>query len=228
MNPYLPLIYAHRGASFDYPEMSKEAYLAAVDQGADGFETDLRITKDRQIICWHDADLKRIANSEIVIAKSTYQEIRAAYPVLTLEELLEIAIVHRKNLALETKHPNPSGGAVERELIRVLDKYREQISDSGISISIMSFSWWALFRVRSASYQRVYLMNFHWQRLLSRSLALGPSVSTLGRLKRESVGSKIFVWTANTESEIRLCQSKRVDVMMTDRPAFARAILENV
>ena len=41
-----PLIYAHRGASFDHPEMSREAYMAAVEQGADGFETDLRLTKD--------------------------------------------------------------------------------------------------------------------------------------------------------------------------------------
>ena len=73
-----PLIFAHRGASFDHPEMSREAYLAAVEQGADGFETDLRLTKDLVIVCWHDASMKRVADRDLVIAESTFAEIRAA------------------------------------------------------------------------------------------------------------------------------------------------------
>jgi len=32
-----PLIHAHLGASFDHPAASRAAYLAAVEQGADGF-----------------------------------------------------------------------------------------------------------------------------------------------------------------------------------------------
>ncbi len=227
MDPHLPLIYAHRGASFDYPEMSREAYIAAVEQGADGFETDLRLTKDRKILCWHDADMKRVADCDLVIADSTFQEIREAYPVLALEELLEIAMRHKKNLALETKHPTPSGGAIERELMAQLENYREKISESGISISIMSFSWLALLRVRSSGWQRVYLINFLWQRFFANSASLGPSVSALVHLKPGREKKKIFIWTANSESDIRLCQTKRIDVMMTDRPAFARAILEN-
>jgi len=39
------LIYAHRGASADFPEMSFAAYREAISQGADGFECDLRLTK---------------------------------------------------------------------------------------------------------------------------------------------------------------------------------------
>lgn len=91
--------------------MSFEAYQAAIEQGADGFETDLRLTKDGVIVCWHDADMKRVADCELVIADSTYAELRAAYPVLTLVELLELALAHHKNLALETKHPVPTHGA---------------------------------------------------------------------------------------------------------------------
>ena len=40
------LIYAHRGASADFPEHTLAAYEGAVAQGADGFECDLRLTKD--------------------------------------------------------------------------------------------------------------------------------------------------------------------------------------
>lgn len=44
-------IYAHRGASGEFIEGSQVAYLAAIEQGCDGFECDVRLTKDRQIIC---------------------------------------------------------------------------------------------------------------------------------------------------------------------------------
>jgi len=47
------LIYAHRGASGEFPEGTEAAYLAAISQAADGFECDVRLTKDNQIICYH-------------------------------------------------------------------------------------------------------------------------------------------------------------------------------
>ena len=50
-------IYAHRGASHDFPEMTMAAYESAVHQGADGLECDLRLTKDGVAVLWHDADL---------------------------------------------------------------------------------------------------------------------------------------------------------------------------
>ena len=53
------LIYAHRGASAEFPEGSLAAYQAAITQGADGFECDVRLTKDLQIICYHDDNTYR-------------------------------------------------------------------------------------------------------------------------------------------------------------------------
>lgn len=227
MSPSLPLIYAHRGASFDYPEMSREAYLAAVDQGADGFETDLRLTKDRVLVCWHDSDMKRMSNCDLVIADSTFAELNAAYPILTFIELLEIALLHGKHLALETKHPVATRGAVERELVLLLNKNAQRISEASISISIMSFSWWAIWRTRKSSWKSVYLLSHMFQRYIAFSDAIGPSVSTIGKLQRTRVRKEIFVWTANTEEQIRLCREKGINVMMTDRPAFARTILKS-
>ena len=49
-------IYAHRGASLKFPEMSLVAYKAAIEEGADGFECDVRLTKDNQLVLWHDPD----------------------------------------------------------------------------------------------------------------------------------------------------------------------------
>jgi glycerophosphoryl diester phosphodiesterase len=222
----LPLIYAHRGASFDHPEMSREAYLAAIWQGAD--ECDLRLTKDLVLVCWHDATMKRIANCDLVIAESTLAEIHAAHPVVTLVELLEIAVEHRKGLALETKHPVPSHGAVERELLKTLSAYQEKIVNAGIAISIMSFSWFAVARLRRSHWNTVYLIPHLWFARFSPGRSIGPAVEAIKRLRRSQFAhQRVFVWTANTKEQILLCKEKGVDVMMTDRPAFARTILES-
>ena len=229
MTPFSnPLIYAHRGASFDFPEMSREAYFAAVDQGADGFECDLRLTKDQVIVCWHDATMKRVADCDLVIAESTFEEIISVYPVLTLKELIEIALEFGKNLALETKHPVPTHGAIEEELLKILKSYQERILDAGISVSIMSFSWFAIARLRRSHWNTVYLIAYRWLALFNPGRSIGPAVRTIKKLPSFPFGNqKIFVWTANTPEEILLCRSKGVDVMMTDRPAFARTILKS-
>ena len=226
--PSNPQIYAHRGASFDYPEMSREAYLAAVSQGADGFECDLRLTKDGVIVCWHDANMKRVAKSNLVISKSTFAELRTAYPIITLEELLEIALENRKSLALETKHPVSSRGAVERELLKLLAKHRARIIGAGIQVSIMSFSWLAIARLRNSEWNNVFLISHRLLYPFNIGRSIGPDVAIIKNLKESRASSKkIFVWTSNTEEEILLCKAKGVDVMMTDRPAFARVILES-
>ena len=207
--------------------MSREAYLSAVSQGADGFECDLRLTKDRVLVCWHDSNLNRVANQDLVIAKSSFAELRAVYPIITLEELFEIALENRKSLALETKHPVLSRGAVERELLQFLDRHRARIADTEIEVSIMSFSWLANARLRNSGWNTVFLVSYRWLYAFNFGRSIGPSVEIIKHLKNSRIGGKkIFVWTANTEEEILLCKAKGIDVMMTDRPAYARVILE--
>ena len=50
-----PLVYAHRGASADFPENTLEAFHGAVDQGADGVELDVRLNHAGELIVHHDA-----------------------------------------------------------------------------------------------------------------------------------------------------------------------------
>ena len=91
------------------------AYKAAIDDGADGFECDVRLTKDKELVLWHDADLQRVAGNAARIADSTLKEIKNQYPqAITLDELLILARDNKKELAIETKHPVPSGSAVEK------------------------------------------------------------------------------------------------------------------
>ena len=72
-----PLIVAHRGSSFEAPENTLPAFRLAWEQGADGIEGDFLLTKDAQIVCIHDASTKRLADKNLVVSKSTLQELRA-------------------------------------------------------------------------------------------------------------------------------------------------------
>ncbi len=53
-----PLVVAHRGASGYLPEETYEAYVKAIDLGADFVEPDLISTKDGVLIARHDPNLK--------------------------------------------------------------------------------------------------------------------------------------------------------------------------
>ena len=97
------------------------AYKAAIDDGADGFECDVRLTKDNQMLLWHDSDMQRIAGNSARIADSSFAEIKRLYPqAMSLEELLILARDNKKELAIETKHPVPTGSAVERKVVELL------------------------------------------------------------------------------------------------------------
>ena len=97
------------------------AYKAAIDEGADGFECDVRLTKDNQLVLWHDSDMERVAGESARIADSTFSEIKELYPdAMTLEELLVLARDNKKELAIETKHPVPTGSAVEKKVMELL------------------------------------------------------------------------------------------------------------
>jgi glycerophosphoryl diester phosphodiesterase len=64
--PSAPWLIAHRGASAYAPENTVPAFRLAADQGATYVEFDVRLTKDRQIICLHDESLERTTDVEEV------------------------------------------------------------------------------------------------------------------------------------------------------------------
>jgi len=125
--------YAHRGASADFPEHTMAAYRGAIEQGALGFECDIRVTKDEVLILWHDANMKKEAKSAAIIANRTYAEIKQIYPaVMTLNELLDLAIENKKSLALETKHPVPTGNRVEELVVAELHKRKDELRNQAL------------------------------------------------------------------------------------------------
>ena len=71
-----PLVIAHRGSSAQAPENTLPAFQLAWEQGADGIEADFQLTKDGQIVCFHDKDTKRLAGQQLAIANATLEELR--------------------------------------------------------------------------------------------------------------------------------------------------------
>ncbi len=59
-----PLIIAHRGASAIAPENTLAAFRRAIDDGAEGIEFDVRLTKDGVPVVLHDAQLNRVGRCE--------------------------------------------------------------------------------------------------------------------------------------------------------------------
>ena len=203
------------------------AYKAAIDDGADGFECDVRITKDNQLVLWHDADMQRVAGSAARIADSTFLEIKHNYPeAITLEDLLILARDNKKELAIETKHPVPTGSAVERKVVDLLAQ-EKPVADT----FIMSFSWLALEKVRMFSPQQSTVallhdrLNFAMRRFTSAG-SIGPGISTLRsnpHLLKDP--RKLFVWTVDDADDMRFCANNGVDVLITNNPSYARSVL---
>lgn len=215
------------------------AYEAAVKQGADGFECDLRLTKDGVAVLWHDADLLRCANDKAVVSGSTYAQLKSIYPqILTLDEFLDFGISEKKSLLLETKHPVPSRNAVEDEILEKLKREEKRIKKADISVNVMSFSWLAIEHIKrlDSKIETTYLLHDHTPWISARyssAQSLGPGISLLRKnpalAKRiKSSGRKLNVWTVNDPADIRLCNELGVDNLITNRPGFARELLRNL
>ena len=82
MNPLLDLsahpVIAHRGASGSAPENTLPAFELAVQQGADAFELDVRLTRDGAAVVVHDATLERTTSLTGPVRARTLAELRGA------------------------------------------------------------------------------------------------------------------------------------------------------
>lgn len=203
------------------------AYQGALDDGADGFECDVRVTQDNQLVLWHDADMKRVASYSGRIAEMDFMEIKRHYPeAILLDELLELARDNKKELAIETKHPVPTGSAVEKKVMQLIAQ-EVQLHE----ITIMSFSWLAIENIRKINplQPTVALLEDRFNALMRRYTSahfLGPSVEHL-RLKPELTHEhrKLFVWTVDDADDMRFCSDNGVEVLITNNPSYARRVL---
>jgi glycerophosphoryl diester phosphodiesterase len=214
-----PQVVAHRGASAVAAEHTLGAYVRALDEGAEGLECDVRLTADGHLVCVHDRDLRRVANTRGTVStmrlaeldqldfaswKNPWADLDDEAPdvdeetkkVLTLRKLLEMARDYDRHvdLAIETKHPTRFAGLVEKKLVEVLTEFSWAGKDS--PARIMSFSPVALTRVeRLAPELEVVLLTdsaYSWRvgsAALNPGWIAGPGIELLRENPR--LGSKL-------------------------------------
>jgi glycerophosphoryl diester phosphodiesterase len=204
-----PQVVAHRGSSAEKAEHTLGAYVAALDEGAEALECDVRLTADGHLVCVHDRDLRRTAQQRGLVSSMELSELeqldfaswkhpwadlddeapdRDLDSVLTLRRLLETAADYARpvELAIETKHPTRYAGLVERRLVELLDDFGWAGPES--PARVMSFSWVALRRVRrlAPELDLVFLMDSPLSWASSRPFAepdwiAGPGIELVRR-----------------------------------------------
>jgi glycerophosphoryl diester phosphodiesterase len=204
-----PQVVAHRGSSQVNAEHTLGAYVAALDEGAEGLEADVRLTADGHLVCVHDRRVDRVANARGLVStmelaqldeldfaswKNPWADLddeapevdQEARKVLTLRRLIEAVADYDRpvELAIETKHPTRYGGLVERRLVELLDSYGW--TRKGAPVRVMSFSYSAINRVKKLApdLDVVMLVDrlYSWE--LTRNLAgedwiAGPGIDLL-------------------------------------------------
>ena len=111
----------HRGAAMQFPEHSRESYMAAARMGAGVIECDVTFTKDRQLVCRHSqCDLHTTTNilSVPALAAKCSQGFSPADPATGKKASAkcctsDITLAEFKSLTAKMDGFNPDGKTVE-------------------------------------------------------------------------------------------------------------------
>lgn len=118
-------IIAHRGTHDNQKvyENTLEAFHLAAKQGLT-IELDIRLTKDKQIVVFHDSNTKRLTKQDKVVEESTYEELNKQniFHIPLLQEVLT-QVKGKVPLLIEIK-PIKNIEELEINLMKLLTKYK--------------------------------------------------------------------------------------------------------
>ena len=244
---YTTLNLAHRGFSGKYPENTRRAFLAAVEEGGcDGFESDVHLSKDGEPVIIHDDVLDRTSDGKGFVGEQSFADLRkldvgawkgrefAGERIMHLDELLELVLAHGKLLNLEIKNYEVFYPGIEEKVIgRIIAMGAKD------RVFLSSFNHISMKHCKEIE-PEIKAGLLYGQPLIDAQDyasghgldALHPRVSCLRcspdlAEKARAKGLKIHVWTVNTEEEMRFCLEKKVDSIITNYPDMLSGILQN-
>jgi len=119
-----PLTFAHRGGAGLWPENTLEAFRGAIELGCSHVETDVRMTRDGELVVFHDEALERTTNGTGRVSAHTLAQLRrldagyrfspdgASFPrrgqgvvIPTLAELVALSPSVRFNVEIKERGP---------------------------------------------------------------------------------------------------------------------------
>ena len=118
--------YAHRGASAYCPENTLLSFYTGLYMGANGIETDVRATRDGELVLFHDNTLERVTGESGAVEDYTWEELQRfdvkngelADKIVRLEDFLRLFSHREITFAIELK-----GEGVAAKTAELLRKY---------------------------------------------------------------------------------------------------------
>lgn len=124
---------AHRGFCSKYPENTMLAFKKAIELGVDQIETDIRITKDNELVLIHDANLERTTNGTGKVCDLTLAELKQldagnGEQIPTLRELFELVKDH-PTITLDLEFKEYPVGDWEKKAFFTCDKILAMVEE---------------------------------------------------------------------------------------------------
>jgi glycerophosphoryl diester phosphodiesterase len=234
-----PLISWHRGGQELQPHASREAFLTAIERGAELIEIDVRATHDGLLVCWHDEHLP----SGVAVRDATRDDIG---DLMTWREfvlaLSERDPTRRSGIHLDLKDVGYELAAVdpllesgrpffvttlEKSSVRLLRRARPE-ADAFLTVGRDrgNRSRWSRWWLRASE------IFPYWNVMSTNATGVALHHSLLRpRLARwmHRRQLRIVVWTVNgRDSMHRLLADPAVDALTTNFPLKALAVRDEV
>lgn len=232
-----PLVFAHRGGAALAPENTMAAFDNAAALGVDGFELDVRLSRDGVVVVHHDATLDRTTSLRgPLVAQPLDALIRAGVPTLVdvltrhLSQRVIIEMkVNSRECAAKTIEAIDAAGARNRVCLgsfgrTVLREARRLAPDIATSAAreevrwVLYRSWcrWPATRLPFSGYQIPELAGS--TRVVSPRFIEDAHRAGLG----------VQVWTVDREDDARRLLSWGVDALITDHPDRIRKTIDDL
>lgn len=243
--PYVPLVWAHRGASGYAPENTLEAFELAVKFGADGVEFDVQYTKDGKIIVIHDETVDRVSNGSGFVSQMTLEQLRqlnfnkthteyAFCKIPTLDEVLELLKPTDLFMNIELKTGVNFYPGLEAEVTAKVHQF-------GLEKRVIysSFNHESVLRIKKlvpdAKCAFLYSSGIADAPGYARKHSIDALHPSFNNLKYpffvencKETGIEINTWTVNTEDDMLKCQQYGVDAIITNYPDKALKLYKGI
>ncbi|MDW0111329.1 glycerophosphodiester phosphodiesterase [Sporosarcina aquimarina] len=216
-------VYAHRGASGTYFENTMKAFHGAVDDGADGIELDVQLSKDGVFFVIHDEDLNRVSGihknisemdaadiEEIRIGKRFFRGVKGSH-IPTLTSVVSFAAMNSIGLNIELKETvsrNPEKLSVLLEQLAILD-----------NVHISSFDYALIKRVKELEPSMETGLLLKKSMLTDHQLSDYPAADAFHFHKRMLKEPYITYWK-QTDKKIRVYGVEGNESYVLDPPEF--------
>ena len=215
----LPLVIAHRGDLSRAPENTIPAFRRAMEAGADGVELDVRLTKDSQLVVFHDRNLDRTSNGKGPVNQSTLAEIRSLDVGSWFSPKFQGETAPTLDEVFESLPPDYLINVEMKVVIRGAKQIARLVADTirrhsrWATTMVASFNPLALYHLRRLD-PRIY-RGYIWSKrhpFPIRSRCFSPKLHRSIRRR----GVRMLAWDLDFHRDMQAMASARLDATVTD------------